>query len=306
MPKQRKNAHPGRGDILSRATLTLENCLISTQQFAPVSFSLAAVVCWGTSDFTGGYAARRSNAFLLTTVAHAAGALLMIALATINHSALPSHASIGWALAAGFSGGAALAIFYRSLAIGKMGLTASVAGVVSAAIPTVFGMVTEGFPAKSRVAGFVIAGLGIWLISRSEDGRRPEGLGLAVLAALGFAAFFLSIKQAGEGSALWIAAFSRSASFALTSVMVLLGQDFRLTRPSAGLGLLAGFLDVSGTALFIRAAQTGHLDSAVVISSLYPAITVLLAWAILREHLTGWKVVGIFAALAAVPLIAVQ
>lgn len=271
---------------------------------AALSFSLTAVLCWGTSDFVGGYAARRANAFFLTTIAHASGVLLMVALALLNHSAFPSRASSGWALAAGFSGGAALAIFYRALSIGKMGLTAPIAAVVGAAIPAAVTMMTEGLPARMEIAGFVLAGIGIWLISRPEDGSRPEGIGLAVLAALGFAGFFLCMKQAGEGSALWLAGLARLASLSLTTVIVLLVGNYTVTRPSAILGIFAGFLDVSGSALFLRAAQSGRLDSAVVISSLYPAITVLLARLLLQERITRWQAVGMVAALAAVPMIA--
>jgi drug/metabolite transporter (DMT)-like permease len=271
---------------------------------AALSFSLSTVFCWGTSDFLGGYAARRANAFFLTTIAHASGVLLMVALALLNHSAFPSRASSGWALAAGFSGGAALAIFYRALSIGKMGLTAPIAAVVGAAIPAAVTMMTEGLPARMQIAGFVLAGIGIWLISRSEDGSRPAGIGLAVLAALGFAGFFLCMKQAGEGSALWLAGLARLASLSLTTVIVLLVRNYTVTRPSAILGVFAGFLDVSGSALFLRAAQSGRLDSAVVISSLYPAITVLLARLLLQERITRWQAVGMVAALAAVPMIA--
>jgi drug/metabolite transporter (DMT)-like permease len=277
-------------------------------QLVPAGFSLAAVLCWGTSDFVGGYAARRANAFFLTTIAHASGALLMGTLALLNHSEFPSRTSVLWALAAGLVGGGALAIFYRALAMGKMGLTAPVAAVLGAAIPTVFGMFTEGLPGSVQIAGFGLAVAGIWLISRSEDAGRPEGLGLAALAGIGFASFFLCIKHSGNESvsALWIAAVSRSASFVLTGLIVLLGRDFRMARPSAAFGVLAGCVDVSGSALFIRASQTGRLDAAVVISSLYPALTVLLARLILKEHLTRWKTVGMFAALAAAPMIALQ
>lgn len=271
----------------------------------PVSFSLAAVLSWGTSDFLGGYAARRANAFLLTTIGHAAGASLMVALALLNHSAFPTVASARWGVAAGLCGGAALASLYRALALGRMGLAAPVTAVIAAAIPTAFGMITEGLPGKSQLVGFLLAGIGIWLISRSESNTRREGLGLAVLAAVGFAGFFLCVKQAGSGSALWLAAVSRSASFALTGTIVLLGRHFReMDWRCAVLGMLAGSLDISGTALFVRASQAGRLDAAVVISSLYPAITVLLARWVLHERFTRWKVAGMFAALIAVPLIA--
>lgn len=247
---------------------------------------------------------RRANAFSLTTVGHFAASLLMVALALIHHSAFPSRASIGWALAAGFSGGAALAIFYRALSSGKMGLTAPVAAVIAAAIPTAVDMIREGVPGKLQIAGFLVAGLSIWLISRPERGIRPEGIGLAVLAALGFAGFFLCIKQAGDGSVLWVVAIARVASLALTAAIVLVSRNFQLTRPAAILGAFAGILDISGGALFLRAAQTGRLDAAVVISSLYPAITVLLARLVLKEHLSGWQAIGMLTALLAVPMIA--
>jgi drug/metabolite transporter (DMT)-like permease len=273
----------------------------------PATFSLGAVFCWGTSDFLGGYAARRANAFLLTTIAHASGLLLMAALALANHSAFPSRTSVAWSVAAGMSGGTALAIFYRALAAGRMGLTAPVAALLAAAIPTAFNIVTEGTPGIVPIAGFALAGIGILLIARPEDNSRPDGIGVAILAGIGFAGFFLCIKQAGDGSPLWISAFSRLGSLALTGLIVLLGQSFReISRPGVGFGVLAGCLDVTGSALFVRASQTGRLDTAVVLSSLYPAVTVLLARIVLREHFTRWKALGMVAALLAVPMIAWQ
>jgi drug/metabolite transporter (DMT)-like permease len=273
-------------------------------QFLPVGFGLGAVFVWGTSDFLGGFAARRSNAFLFTTIVHGSGLLLMLAVALATHSTFPSRPGIAWTAAAGLSGGAGLAIFYRALASGRMGLTAPVAAVLSAAIPTVFGIFTEGVPRAVQVAGFVLAAIGIWLISRPEDGSRPEGIGAAVFAGVCFAGYYLFTKQAGDNSAVWLAAMSRAASFVLTGVIVILGRNYQITREGIGFGVVAGILDISGSVMFIRAAQTGRLDAAVVISSLYPAITVLLARFFLKEHFTRWKVVGMFAALLAVPLIA--
>lgn len=275
-------------------------------QFLPAGFSLVAVFVWGTSDFLGGYAARRSNAFVFTTIVHASGLLLMLGVAVASHSAFPSRTGVAWTLAAGLSGGAGLAIFYRALASGRMGLIAPVAAVLSAAIPTVFGMFTEGAPRAVQVAGFVFAVCGIWLISRAEDGGRPEGIGSAVFAGLCFAGYYLFTKQAGDNSAVWLSALSRSASFVLTGLVVLVLRNYQITRQGVGIGVVAGILDISGSVMYIRATQTGRLDAAVVICSLYPAITVLLARLFLKEHFTRWKMVGMFAALLAVPLIAMR
>src|SRR5262249_18338629 len=161
-----------------------------------------------------------------------------------------------------------------------------VAAVLSAGIPAAFGMIHDGFPGFRAVIGFALAMLGIWLVSRSEEGGRPRGLGLALIAGFGFALFFIFMRQAGTGSALWIAA-AAAASLICTATIVLLGRKFSPTYPAGiVLGLIAGCVDVSGTALFVRASQTGRLDSAVVISSLYPAITVLLARIVLGERFT--------------------
>ena len=79
---------------------------------------------------------------------------------------------------------------------------------------------------------------------------------------------------------------------------------FALDVPSAAYAAIAGIFDVIASALFIYASQRGRLDEAVVITSLYPAVTVLLARVFLKEHFSRWKFVGLLAALAAVPLIA--
>ncbi len=275
-------------------------------QFVPAAFSLAAVLLWGTSDFLGGYAARRVNAFLFTAWVHGSGALFMLMLVWSNHSGA-SRGSVEWALAAGFFGGVSLAIFYRALAAGTMGILAPVSAVLSAAVPAALAIATQGSPGKAPLAGFVLAGAGLWLVSRPDGNLRPGGLGLAVLAGLGFAGFYLCIKQANGGSAMTVALISRICSFAVTGLVVLVTRNLRrLPAPMLGLAIFTGCIDISGSALFIRATQTGRLDSVVVLSSLYPAVTVLLARLLLKEKLSGWKIAGVFAAILAVPLIALQ
>jgi uncharacterized membrane protein len=239
-------------------------------------------------------------------LSHAGGFLLMLALALLTHSPLPSSSNQLWAAVAGLLGGLALAIFYRALSDG-MGLVAPVAAVLGGAIPAAFAMMTEGTPGTLSIAGFLLAGFGIWLLSRPDGSGHQRGIHMAALAGIGFAGFFICISRTGQSSALWSSVFSRLASLLLVGTLVLFrGRQRALLRPDATLALLAGCLDVSGTALFIRANQTGRLDTAVVLSSLYPALTVLLAWFFLKEQFTRSKTVGIVAALLAVPLIALR
>jgi drug/metabolite transporter (DMT)-like permease len=154
--------------------------------------------------------------------------------------------------------------------------------------------------------GFFVAGIGIWLIARTEGlAGRPQGLGLAVLSGVGFAGYFLCTWEAGKGSPLWIAGFARAASLVATGAVVGVGRQFKpISRAGVRWAFAAGLLDVSGSALYMRASQIGRLDAAVVISSLYPAITVLLARIVLKEHFSRWRMAGLLAALMAVPMIA--
>jgi len=279
-------------------------------QVASTGYSVAAVFIWGASDFLGGYGSRRANAFVLTAFSHLCAFGLMLAIAFAQHGPFPDGASIVWAIAAGASGGFSLAIFYRALAMGQMGLTAPVAALLGAAIPTLVDIALEGAPSRWSILGFGLAIIALWLITRPEpsgendESGHPKGVAAAALAGVGFAGFYLCVHQA-SGSPTWIAAITRIGSFAATLLAVVaVGAPLRLDGSARRFGSLAGFLDVTGSALFIYASQHGRLDEAVVITSLYPAVTVLLARIVLKEHFSRWKFMGLLAALAAVPLIA--
>jgi drug/metabolite transporter (DMT)-like permease len=280
--------------------------------YLPAIFSLTAVGVWGASDFLGGVGARRANAFLFTSIVHASGMVLAGLLAFAIHSPFPDGNGLRWALAAGAVGGIALAVFYRALAGGQMGLIAPVAAVLGAAIPTIVTAFAEGLPGRRHIFGFLLAGIGVWLISRSEEGNtigqtagRPKGLGMAILAGCGFAGFYLCVHRAGDGSALWISVCSRFASLLVTLAFVIFGRQFRtVPGPVLAIAVSAGVLDITGSVVFVRASQLGRLDAAVVLSSLYPAITVILARIFLKEHFSRSRTVGMLAALVAVPMIA--
>ncbi|MFL6444768.1 MAG: DMT family transporter [Candidatus Sulfotelmatobacter sp.] len=276
----------------------------------PAAYSIGAVFLWGASDFAGGYGVRRANAFVFTAFSHLCAFSLMLLISLSEHVPLPSRASIFWSVLAGILGGVALALFYRALASGQMGLAAPTAALIGAAIPTLADIALEGAPSRWSIAGFILAVLAIWLITRPEpqgnndETGHPKGVAMAALAGVGFAAFYICMHQT-TGSPIFVAAIGRIASFVATAVVVIAtGAPLAMELPSIGIAMLAGFLDISGSALYIYASQRGRLDEAVVITSLYPAITVLLARIILKEHFSRWKFVGLLAALAAVPMIA--
>src|SRR3984957_14589447 len=176
--------------------------MFATAQLGSVAFSLSAVMLWGTSDFLGGYATRRANAFVFRSIVNMGGLVLVGGLATASRIPLPSAHVVLWAVAGGVSGGASLAIFYRALSSSRMGLSAPIAAVLSAAIPAVVAMFTQGLPGKIAISGFALAVLGLWLITRTEDGTTPEGIELAIVAGLGFGGFFFFVQKGGRGAAL--------------------------------------------------------------------------------------------------------
>ncbi|HTS07868.1 MAG TPA: DMT family transporter [Candidatus Eisenbacteria bacterium] len=280
-------------------------------QFAPAAYAVTAVFLWGASDFAGGYASRRANAFVLTAFAHLCALVWMSVIAFASHASLPDQSSMLWAILAGAIGGFSLAIFYGALAAGQMGLSAPIAALLGAAIPTMVDIALRGAPSRWSLIGFALAIIAIWLITRpdakndtSAEKGPPKGVTAAALAGVGFAGFYLCIHQA-TGSAIWGAAITRIGSLTATAIgVVAIGAPLKLDRPALALGFFAGLFDVTGTAFFIFASEHGRLDEAVVITSLYPAITVLLARLVLKEHFSRWKFIGLLAALAAVPLIA--
>jgi drug/metabolite transporter (DMT)-like permease len=273
--------------------------------FATVIFGLAASLFWGSGDFNGGLASRRANASSVVIAAYAVGFVLLVALALLWREPFPSPLDMLWGGLGGVAGAIGLMAFYSALSIGRMGIAAPVSAVLTASLPVLFSVFTEGLPSLLQLGGFVLALLAIGLISRPERSKgRPKGIGLALLAGCGFGCFFILISRVSHEATFWPLAAAR-----FTSVLLLLGMVGIRRQPAlpsmtvAPLVLLAGVLDAFGNMFFLLAAHSGRLDIAAVLSSLYPAATVLLAALVLRERVTRIQAVGILLALVAVPLI---
>jgi drug/metabolite transporter (DMT)-like permease len=270
--------------------------------------SLGAATSWGAADFSGGFATKKSNAFGVVIVAHGTGLVFMMALALLVHDPLPDRAALFWGMVAGFSGGIGLAAFYRALAVGQMGVNAPVAAVLTALFPVIVGFREQGLPSTVQFAGFALALLGIWLLA-SPPGQieKPKGLGLAIVAGLGFSGFLVCSGFAGKHSIFWPLVAARVASVILMFTIVSVGHmEWRPDGKALVYMIIAGLLDSAGNALFVLATRHGRLDVAAVLSSFYPASTVLLARFILKERISPLQGAGIFAALMSVPLIAVR
>jgi len=269
--------------------------------------SLAAAASWGAADFSGGIASKSANVFGVVVVAHATGLVFLTLLALVSGERVPGAVPLLWGALAGVIGAIGLAALYRALAIGKMGIVAPLSAVITAIVPLLFGFLTEGLPGALPIAGFAVALVSIWLIAAGPGAAETQGVGLAVVAGVGFGGFLLFIKLAGATAVFWPLVSARSASFLLMLAIALAsGRPWNPARGRVGVMILAGILDAGANALFVLAAHSGRLDVAAVLSSLYPASTVILARVVLKEHLSRPQRVGMVAALVAVALIAAR
>lgn len=279
-----------------------------TTEYTAASLSLAAAASWGTGDFCGGIAARKANPFGVVVFAHGTGLLCMLGLALLTRETVPSHAALMWGAAAGLTGGFGLVSLYRALAIGQMGINAPVAAVITGALPVVFGIWKEGLPAAIQIGGFALALVAIWLIALPNgDIGRPKGIGLAICAGIGFGFYLICSNQAAAEAVYWPLVAARAASMLeMLVIVMLIGKPWKPGRNLLPYMMIAGALDSGGNAFFMYAVRHGRLDVATVLSSLYPASTVLLARIVLKERISRWQTVGMIAALVAVPLIAAR
>lgn len=296
-----------------------------TSTAATTALGLGAAIVWGAGDFSGGMAARHLRVSWLIAISHGFSLSTLLALALLLQPQLPSAHTLGWGIAAGLAGGVALLAFYRALALGEMGITASISGLLTAAVPVLFTYVTVGPPDARQLAGFGFAVAAIWLISgnSSKNNDAPAHpctkLMLAVVAGLGFGAFLIAIRQANAGGLLWPLAAARVASCSLAlATGFLMDRDGIRANPGSGairpwpsavlgtglaIALVAGALDTGGNLFFLAATSVGRLDVAAVLSSLYPASTILLAAWILQERPAVRQALGMATALLAVALI---
>lgn len=273
---------------------------------AGVTLSLASALSWGGGDFSGGLASKTTNTFEVVAVAHGTGLVLVLALALLRHEAFPGTDTMLWGALAGVSGAVGLASLYRGLAVGMMGVVAPIAAVITAALPVIYGIRVQGAPKALQLGGFLLATVAIVLISKPERSAGvPKGLGLAILAGFGFGGFLVCINRAGNTTVFWPLVAARVASVAFMLVLLALNKREKASAAAPWLLMMtAGALDTAGNALFVFATQVGRLDVAAVLSSLYPASTVVLARFVLHEHLTTVQTAGMIAALVAIPLIA--
>jgi drug/metabolite transporter (DMT)-like permease len=269
--------------------------------------ALTSAATWGGGDFAGGLASRRSSQFQVLAMAALSGVVVLIPLAIAWREPIPRIDSIAWAALAGLSGAVGITALYRALSLGNAAIVSPTAGVISAGVPVVLGAFLEGIAGYPQLAGIVTGMAGIWLVSRaapSEGANSRRDLGLAILAGLGFGGFFVFIAQVQPGLVLTPVVTAKVVSL-IAAAAILLARRLPFPSPAGNpVALIAGVLDASGNVFYLLAKQFTRMDVAAVMSSMYPAATVILARAVLGQPVSRTQWLGVVLCVCGVGLIA--
>ncbi len=280
--------------------------------------ALASALLWGGADFAGGMGVKRAGGTLgaalrVVLISHTTSFTVLLTYLLIRGVPIPHGAPLIWGLCAGVASGLSLTCFYMALAQGAMGASAAVSGLLAAAIPACVAMTSQGSPGALHLAGFLVAGIAIWMIAVDPAAEKHPAstrtMALAIGSGAGFGIYFVALKMAGVAGVVWPMALSRTGSLTTCSLLLLLvtarkmDTTARLTRAAALWAVSIATLDTSGNLLFIAATRAGRLDIAAVLASLYPASTILLAAWMLHEHPSRRQQIGMGIAAAAIVMI---
>jgi drug/metabolite transporter (DMT)-like permease len=273
-----------------------------------ILLGLAAALLYGAGDFLGGLASRRVQVLAVLTLAETAGVMVALpaAVASPGPARLPG---LAWGIGAGLVGGLGLIIFYTGLAAGPMSVVAPVSGLVSTILPVGVALAEGERPSAGVYAGALLCLAAIVLASSAGDSTPADGtsaaprpglpragppragraIGYGVASGASFGLFFLLIRNAGQSGELWPVAAGRVGELAVVLIAAAVLRRSMLPRGTDGRLLLAavaaGGIDVVANICYVAATRTGIFGLAVVLASLYPGVTVLLARVVLGERL---------------------
>jgi drug/metabolite transporter (DMT)-like permease len=281
-----------------------------------VLLGLGAAITYGTADFIGGLVTRRNPVARVVFLSKAAGLVLYLAAVPLLLGASNLGEAWAWGLAAGAAGSVGIGFLYRGLARGRMSVVAPITAVLSALIPVLFGLTIGERPSPIQLIGVAVALLAVALVSAAPDPlTEPEdsargrlarsGVLDALVSGVGIGAFLILITRAGEDSGSWPLVAARVGEIAIMGVI--LAASRAGIRPDRGTGkaiATTGALDSAANLLYLLGTQLELISVVVVLTSLYPAATVLLARVFLQDRLSRGQLAGLILALAGVVMLA--
>lgn len=273
----------------------------------PLLLALGTAVGYGVANYLAPVLGRRMPLGAVLLGSQLAG-LAVSLLLTIGADLTMTGPGLGFALLAGAANAGALACFYRAGRTGNLSVISPI-GASGAAVPVLVGLVNGDRPGPLQAVGIPLVLLGIVLAARRASGapagRRTDGLGWALLAALLFGIFLSSYAGAAADSSAGALLWSRVALVVTTGTgILLLRAPVRASPRDGALTLVPGLLLALGTFAFGEATRTGLLSVVSVIATLNPVVTVALAFLLLRERPAPLQRAGAALALLGIVLLA--
>lgn len=270
-------------------------------------YGLGAAAIYGAADFVGGLMSRRVPPSTVVFLSQLFAVPLVLVSLPFGGGE-PSVAALGWGVGAGVAGGIGVLFLYRGLSRGRMSVVAPITALAAAGLPVLYGIVRGERPSGLAIGGVVLGLASIWLISMAPapaEGRASSsGVIDGLLAGAGFGVFFIVLDHAPGTSGMWPLLGTRAGSLAFVGALLIARKErLEATRPDLPGIAAAGLLDFGANILFVLATRTGLLAIAAVLTSLYPAGTVLLARVVLKEKLTPLQLVGLVVGAAGVVMI---
>lgn len=273
--------------------------------------ALLSSVLWGTADFLAGNLSKRYKALAVTGVSQSFGLLFgLSAVAITGIYQTPTLSLSGYfipGVIAGIAGFIGLTAFYTGLATGRMGVVSPISSL-SVVIPLLVALKDGERPSSLQVFGIIIAILGAFLASGPElrGGLPLMPIVYALIAAVGFGTAVTFIAIGARTDSLLTMTSMRVAS---VLICICLALRFRTTGGFAWrtfpILIFIGIADFLANFLLGVATTKGLVSIAMVFGSLFPIVTVLLAYKFLHERLHRSQYLGITCALAGVVLISI-
>lgn len=288
--------------------------MVSTNFFG-VFLALTSALTYGSADFFGGVATKKNNSYAVLSISSLVGVILMLVLALLKKENFPDTESIIWASLAGLTGAVGLGILYYGLASGDPIIVSPVSGIAGASLPIIFAFFTQKPPSSIQLIGFLTALPAIFFVSQStqlnqdlpQTGKNKSKTINSIVTGISsgffFGLFFICVAQIKTQSFFMPLAISKSASFLLSIIIVILSKTKPPNVFKNPATILAGILDPIANGLYLLSVQFTRLDTAAVLTSLYPAGTVFLTFIIQKKIITKQQWLGICLCLVAIVLI---
>lgn len=276
--------------------------------------ALLSSVLWGTADFFGGKLSKKYAPILVLGMTQAIGLLFGITLVLLSGELFGSNPPNAFGddgyffpgAIAGVTGYIGLICLYAGLSTGRMGVVSPISAL-SAVIPLTVALVNGEVLTTAQGIGVVIAMVGAFCASGPElsQGLSPKPIFLALGAAAGFGTAMTFMAMGSESSALMTMVMMRATTFIVTIALVIRYRTVgNFEKSEIPILVFIGVSDFLANLLLGVATNFGLVSLVMVLGSIYPIVTALLAFVILKERLHRIQYFGIVFAVAGVALIA--